>query len=85
MPAPHELGSVDRVVLPGVGSAGTTMEYLAKAGRPEALRPRVVDDGMPFLGICVGLQILFESSAEQDAACLGRLRAGRVRLRSGPR
>lgn len=73
MTAPHELDSVDRVVLPGVGSAGTTMEYLTTAGWPAALRPRVVDDGMPFLGICVGLQILFESSAEQDATCLGWL------------
>ncbi|MEU9575243.1 imidazole glycerol phosphate synthase subunit HisH [Streptomyces massasporeus] len=68
-----ELSGVDRIILPGVGSAGTTMEYLNSAGWPGALRPLVAEGDMPFLGICVGLQVLFESSVEQDATCLGWL------------
>ena len=75
---PDDLEGVDRVILPGVGSAGTTMDYLAQVGWPQALRRLVVEGGMPFLGVCVGLQVMFESSAEQDSTCLGWL-PGRVR------
>ncbi|WP_103528879.1 imidazole glycerol phosphate synthase subunit HisH [Streptomyces sp. SM12] len=71
--SPNELIGADRIILPGVGSAGTAMAYLSAAGWPEELRGRVVDGDTPFLGICVGLQILFESSEEQDAECLGWL------------
>ena len=74
---PNELEGIDRIILPGVGSAGTTMDYLYSAGWPAALQSRVAEGDMPFLGICVGLQVLFESSAEQDATCLGWL-PGRV-------
>ncbi|SRR5216683_483906 len=70
---PDDLAGIDRIILPGVGSAGTTMDYLNGAGWPRALHSRVAEGGMPFLGICVGLQVLFESSAEQDARCLGWL------------
>lgn len=69
--SPADLDGVERIILPGVGSAGTTMNYLSEAGWPDALRSRVVDGDTPFLGICVGLQILFETSEEQGAACLG--------------
>jgi imidazole glycerol phosphate synthase glutamine amidotransferase subunit len=77
--APDELDGVDRIILPGVGAAGTTMEYLEQAGWPAVLRSLIADGGMPFLGICVGLQVLFEHSEEQDADCLGWL-PGTVRL-----
>jgi glutamine amidotransferase len=70
---PHDLEDVDRVVLPGVGSAGTTMQYLSKAGWLVALDKHVIERDMPFLGVCVGLQVLFESSSEQDAECIGWL------------
>ncbi|MFH8802709.1 imidazole glycerol phosphate synthase subunit HisH [Streptomyces sp. NPDC017936] len=73
MKTPDDLTGVDRVILPGVGSAGTTMDYLNSAGWPSALYPKVVEGNMPFLGICVGLQVLFETSAEQNAKCLGWL------------
>jgi glutamine amidotransferase len=73
LPDPADLGEVDRVILPGVGAAGTTMKYLTQAGWVEAFGKHVVDAGMPFLGVCVGLQVIFQSSAEQDAECLGWL------------
>jgi glutamine amidotransferase len=71
--SPGDLAGVGRIVLPGVGAAGTSMGYLEDAGWPAALGELVAAGGMPFLGICVGLQLLFESSAEQDARCLGWL------------
>ncbi len=51
------------VVLPGVGAFGACMENLERFGLVEPVR-RAVDSGRPFLGICVGLQLLFEESEE---------------------
>jgi glutamine amidotransferase len=75
---PEELGEVDRIVLPGVGAARATLASLAESGLVEPLARRVLDDGVPFLGICIGLQILFERSEEGPADGLGWL-PGEVR------
>jgi len=53
----------DRVVFPGVGAAGASMQNLSKSGLINVLRTVVVR-GTPFLGICVGMQVLFERSEE---------------------
>lgn len=53
----------DRVVLPGVGAFGKSMENLTEAGMVPVVR-EVIASGRPFLGICLGLQMLFEESAE---------------------
>ncbi len=71
---PAAIRAADRVILPGVGAAGAAMRRLRELGLVEtilALR-------QPLLGICVGMQILFERSDEGDAQCLGLL-PGRVR------
>lgn len=60
---PRDLESCDRIVLPGVGAFGRAMENLRQADLIEPLR-RAVQAGRPFLGICLGLQLLFESSCE---------------------
>ncbi|MGP4048810.1 imidazole glycerol phosphate synthase subunit HisH [Streptomyces sp. 2A115] len=57
---------------------------MSGTGWPDALHLLVVDGPMPFLGICVGLQVLFEHSVEQDATCLGWL-PGTVRAFDGGR
>ena len=72
-----ELLSASHIVLPGVGSARATLESLNALGLLDVLDRRV-RAGVPFLGICVGLQILFEHSEEDDVACLGWFK-GRVR------
>ena len=64
----------DRLVLPGVGAAGYAMRNLARLGLVDALRSRT----RPTLGICLGMQLMFEGSDEADTACLG-LVPGRVR------
>ncbi|NLB37117.1 MAG: imidazole glycerol phosphate synthase subunit HisH [Clostridiales bacterium] len=61
------------IILPGVGSAKATMESLKEMGCLETIEKKVLRDETPFLGICVGLQVLFEHSEEGDADCLGWL------------
>lgn len=64
------VSAASHLVLPGVGSARATIDSLAALGLVESLSKRV-RAGVPFLGICVGLQILFEHSEEDDTPCLG--------------
>jgi imidazole glycerol-phosphate synthase subunit HisH len=71
---PDEIGDVDRLILPGVGAARATLDSLRASSLIEPLTDRVRDERIPFLGICVGLQILFEHSAEAETDCLGWLR-----------
>jgi len=70
---PDELETLERIVLPGVGSAQATMDFLDESGCGAALEQRVRGQGVPFLGICVGLQVLFDHSEEGDVKCLGWL------------
>jgi len=71
----------ERIVFPGVGAAGRSMESLRELGLDEVLRDRI-RAGVPVLGICVGLQVLFDFSEENNTPCLGIL-PGRVRLFPG--
>lgn len=66
--------SADRVILPGVGSFGDAMGRLRQYGLEEVIH-QVVKQGTPFLGICLGLQLMFENSEEsQGVAGLGILK-----------
>ena len=60
----------DHVVLPGVGAFGDAMEKLHAYGMVEIIE-EVIQKGTPFLGICLGLQVLFESSEEAESDCKG--------------
>lgn len=71
---PERLRAASHVILPGVGAAADCMGRLQSAGLVETIRALE----QPLLGICVGMQLLFESSEEGDVACLGLL-PGRVR------
>jgi glutamine amidotransferase len=59
----HEILLADKVVLPGVGAFGDAMGNLDRRGLVPIIR-EVVEKGTPFLGICLGLQLLFERSDE---------------------
>jgi glutamine amidotransferase len=74
---PERVRAADRVILPGVGAAGATMENLHALELDEVLRNDVACTGKPFLGICIGIQVLLDRSEEDDARCLGII-AGRV-------
>ncbi len=72
-----EIVGAKRVIFPGVGSAGKAMGDLKRRGIDKAIYD-FCESGKPFLGICLGSQIILEESEENDTACLGLLR-GRVR------
>jgi glutamine amidotransferase len=63
--SPEALNSVDRLILPGVGAFGEGMRHLTEGGFVEAIR-EFADSGKPLLGICLGMQMLFDSSEESD-------------------
>jgi imidazole glycerol-phosphate synthase subunit HisH len=59
-----DVEAADRVVLPGVGSFGQAMENLRERDLDKALARLVVDEGMPFLGICLGMQLMADAGSE---------------------
>ena len=69
-----EIAAAQKVVLPGVGAAGYAMEQIEARGLSDTIRGLT----QPVLGICLGMQLLFEASEEEDTACLGLI-PGRVR------
>ncbi len=77
---PQVMLNADKVILPGVGSFGDAMNNLKKYGLDEVIH-QVVDKGTPFLGICLGLQLLFERSDESPQATgLGILKGEILRI-----
>jgi glutamine amidotransferase len=75
---PGEVLGARAVILPGVGAAAVTMENLERRGLASPIR-RIVAEDRPFLGVCIGLQILFTGTEEGGwHECLGVI-AGRVR------
>jgi len=71
--------AADRVILPGVGAAGRAMDVLRGHGLVEVIRELT----QPVLGICLGMQLLFDSSDEDDAGMLGLIPARLTRLKEG--
>lgn len=75
--------AAEKVILPGVGAFGDAMEKLQEYGLIEVIR-EIVKKGTPFLGICLGLQLLFESSEESPGVeGLGLLKGKIVRIPEG--
>jgi glutamine amidotransferase len=69
--SPREMLSAQAVILPGVGAAADTMANLQRLGLARPIR-RFIAEGRPFLGVCVGLQILFSGTEEGGwHECLG--------------
>lgn len=64
---PDELRNAEKVIFPGVGEAGTAMKYLRERGLDQVL----IELKQPFLGICLGMQLMCRHSEEKDTQCLG--------------
>lgn len=68
---PAEIAAAERVIFPGVGAAGTAMETIREKNLDRTIR-EVIDRGTPFLGICLGTQVIFQESEEDgNTRCLG--------------
>ncbi len=80
---PADLRGIDALVVPGVGAARPAMVRLSRQGLVEPLRHWIEAD-RPYLGICLGLQLLFEASDEDGAETLGILPGRTVRLVGAP-
>ena len=76
--------AADKVILPGVGSFGDAMDNLNRFGMIPVIH-EIVGRGTPFLGICLGLQLLFERSEESPGVeGLGILKGEILRIPGGP-
>ena len=76
-------GSAEAIVVPGVGAAAPAMDRLQTAGLVEPILDWIAAD-RPFLGVCLGLQLLFESSEEDGARTFGVLKGRTQRLEYAP-
>lgn len=76
----REIAAADRVILPGVGAAGYAMEQIEARGLKQPLHGL----RQPVLGICLGMQLLFEKSEEDGTECLGVLEGSVRKLDAAP-
>lgn len=81
--SPKELEQADAIVLPGVGAFDPAVQHLRSRGLEQPIKEAIAS-GKPFLGVCLGLQILFESSAEGTQPGLGIIKGKVRRFRSEP-
>lgn len=77
---PDTVRNADRLILPGVGSFDANAAALVESGLPDALREAVLHRAVPFLGICLGMQLLCKGSEEGQLAGMGWIDADVVRF-----
>ena len=79
--APEQIERAEQIILPGVGAFDAGMRSLVERGLLEVLRRRVLDDRVLTLGLCLGMELLFDSSEEGELPGLGWIRGRVVRFR----
>jgi glutamine amidotransferase len=77
---PAAVAKAEKIIFPGVGAAPSAMAYLQKTGLDAAIKD-AFSSGVPVLGICLGTQIILESSEEGPQKCLGLVPGKTVRFR----
>jgi imidazole glycerol-phosphate synthase subunit HisH len=81
---PDAVARADRLFLPGVGAWDAAAEQVRRGGLAEALRVAAIDRAVPTLGLCLGMQLLFETGAEGGLPGLGFLKGSVVRIKEQP-
>lgn len=71
------ISEAEKIIFPGVGAAGSAMESLRRLGLDQAIK-KAFSDGKPVFGICLGTQIIMQSSQENNTECIG-IMAGSVK------
>lgn len=79
---PEQLAAADKLLLPGVGAFDAGMRRLRERGLLPVLHRKVVEESVPILGICLGMQLLTEGSEEGTERGLGWIRGRAVRFRA---
>ena len=77
---PGDFKNAERIIFPGVGAAPTAMENLTRTGLAAAIKEAFIA-GIPILGICLGAQVILDSSEEGDTPCLGIIPGTTVRFK----
>jgi glutamine amidotransferase len=77
---PAAVARAEKIIFPGVGAAPSAMAYLEKTGLDKAIKS-AFNTGVPILGICIGAQIVLDSSEEGPQKCLGLVPGKTVRFR----
>ncbi|WP_128548312.1 imidazole glycerol phosphate synthase subunit HisH [Larkinella soli] len=78
---PAEIEAADALILPGVGHYGRAMDRLRSLDLLSLLNRRVLEERVPVMGVCLGMQLLMEHSEEGDAEGLGWIKGNTVRFR----
>src|ERR1700676_3993484 len=81
---PQVVAEARAIVLPGVGSGGAAMARMIERGLDDAIR-QATQQGKPFLGICLGMQLLADHHSEGEVAGLGLFRGEVRRMPRGPK
>jgi imidazole glycerol-phosphate synthase subunit HisH len=81
---PETVAGAERLVLPGVGAFDAGMERLAERGLIPVLERKVLEEGTPVLGVCLGMQLLTRGSEEGSRPGLGWIDARTIRFRADP-
>lgn len=76
-----EINAAEKLILPGVGHYDQGMSHLNEAGLRDALEKRVLGEGVPILGVCLGMQLLLEKSEEGSEPGLGWVPGRNIRFR----
>lgn len=76
----NEIVSADKIILPGMGAFDNCMQKYNASGFRDIVEQKVLQDKIPVLGICVGLQMLMESSAEGNLPGLGWIKGRTVKF-----
>ena len=75
------IGKAEKLILPGVGAFDTCAEKLSQSGLRELLNKKVLEEKVPVLGVCVGMQLLMEGSEEGQQPGLGWIKGKNIKFR----